>query len=507
MAIFILQPDAQGTCCDCAGRTEPCDTCGGGCAVCVTECTRTGTRDISGVTIVCPAVPFTDNQCTSYNSHYPCPGGGTAVQTAQAQVRLVITELTANVETHAFVFFSNNTSHEFVFTPTSASYTTEYVNVPMPVLDAVGISVTGCTVSCPNVECALTIPALSSPYANLADAQAGIAQRVSNCIGYIAGSATITSFSATNPSTTQLVLAGGLMSNTVRMYVSITVGPGTTNLTVPFSFALATTPASPTASIELFRPESEIVLMSDTVSAFNGTLHLLSIPAGTYVISVFCSGLATTPLSVSGTFTLNSSVAMIVNPVIALYSDSGTKQLQACPKMLLPPISEGAGGSWYVNLAAAQAVLSNPLRVSGCVGYSTGNISAPFTSFSATGSGGSLRFTAGGFNPIFGSNTGSMEGSLNITAGSTITASTSGNFIQLYIYDENGSVIFNQNVSSSSISSDPIPNTGKYTIIVISAATPFVSSITVNVSGGTSTNLIQALYDIGLDCPARLNCS
>lgn len=27
MSIWILQPDADGNCCDCAGRTEPCDSC------------------------------------------------------------------------------------------------------------------------------------------------------------------------------------------------------------------------------------------------------------------------------------------------------------------------------------------------------------------------------------------------------------------------------------------------------------------------------------------------
>lgn len=360
--------------------------------------------------------------------------------------------------------------------------------------------------------CALLIPANldgrtwgTATYADYATAAAAIADRVSNCIGYgeTAGFDSLGSFTAddfTTPGTLALSGVGETGSGSaVTMYVSVTVEASSVMM---IAFTLDT-PNTDGAIIVIYNCADGSTFYSDSGSSSPFTTPAM--PAGGYVIEVIATS-SDGGIAPSATFTITSDKSYVVNPVIALWDDSGTtRQLEACPKMLLPPLTESSG-DWYASCADADAVLSDPLQVASCVAFAENNPLTPFTTFAASG-GSSLILTASGFGGG-GSNTGQMWGSINAAAGDVITATTSGTVSVLTIYDYTGAIVFPQTIGGASVSSTPLPYTGRYIVALTCAGTPGTPSLmdTVTSSGTMTTNEIQALYDTGLTCPATLSC-
>jgi hypothetical protein len=209
-------------------------------------------------------------------------------------------------------------------------------------------------------------------------------------------------------------------------------------------------------------------------------------------------------ISVDIDSTLTFDKVVTVNPAIVSWDDSGTtRKLWACPRMIIPTTF---GNSWYASEADALAVLNNPLKVSGCVGYFENNFFCPSTGFTATG-GGSFSCTVSGMTVC--PNTGYIWCSFNGVKNATITMTASpATFVNISIYDFSGNSLESESSATNSITSGALPYTGQYTIQFLAAASSGVTSITITITSSNtmSTNLIQALYDVDLDCPARLDC-
>ncbi len=242
------------------------------------------------------------------------------------------------------------------------------------------------------------------------------------------------------------------------------------------------------------------------------TSDVFTIPEdGNYIIEINALG-DYDSTSVSCDFTVACDDAMVPNPVIALWDDSGTtRQLEACPRMLIPPLTESTG-EWYADCASASDAIDT--YVIDCIGYCTFGIyqgSAPgdyvFSAYGTT----SLNWTAAvlqdpGEDPIDFSDAGVFYGSINAEAGDTLSFSFSGSPTdsELCIYDNAAEFI--ECISSGS--SSPLPYTGKYIVSLNAIWETQVQSMSAQVtsSGTMSVNEVQALYDVGLTCPARLEC-
>lgn len=385
MALFILQPDSGGNCCDCNGRLEPCDSCGEG----------------------------------------------------------------------------------------------------------------GC-------ECALLLPPFVAPYIDYATASGVITDPllVADCIAHNEVSLSMISFSASFNGTTFTV--SGAWSSSVSSFGYVWV-----------SIAAK---ASATITVSANAGSSFDGVIYDC----NGTTVETLGPAATPITSAalpaagvyYLRLLPNSPPMGGGPFTactitVTSSDTFTVNPVIAQWDDAGTtRKLWACPKMLLPPLTESTG-EWYASQAVAQSEIST--MTSNCVGYFTGATS--MSAFSSVSSGTSVSISA--TTGVFNINSGFIYLSVNATAGSTISflfSVSSGTALgQLVVYDDTGGGIYTSSVTTSSpITSSTLPYAGRYIIkLFISRTTGGVPIGTVysgTVSGFDSVNLIQALYDVGLQCAARLNC-
>lgn len=503
MAIWILQPDADGNCCDCTGRTEPCDSCGG-CGSCTYECVS----ETSGFSCR-PDLNGTHDYCATINATIPgCEEFPTETILQTAQVRLVLSELTPNVETTAHVYFSDNTQHDFVFTPTSDTYTTEYVSIPNPAFNDPDISVNGCSVDC-ECSCSLLIPPFSSPYADYTTASTALATNVFDCLLYVSGN--VTTGSATFDGTTFSIGTNyALGVNALlgaSLYGSIAATSGATitaNYTITTDgFLIGELPPK----LRLLDCSSGAMIDEDSGSGIAGTFTV-TVPAdGIYVI-VF-SAVVDSASTLNTLVNITSSAAFMVNPVIAQYADgSTTRQKEACPKMFLPPLTE-ATGNWYEDCASAAAVLTNPIQVSNCVGYSEGG-----DTFTAVG-GSSLVLTSSTdftVDPRF-----TMWGSINAVIGDSLSVSfiLSGDHgfpvHAAALYDYTGTLI---GTITTSGSFSPCPYTGRYIIRIGVGRNDgvftdaFSGSATITSSGTMSTNQIQALYATSplLTCAGRLNC-
>lgn len=237
-----------------------------------------------------------------------------------------------------------------------------------------------------------------------------------------------------------------------------------------------------------------------------------TIPAdGTYLISLIYPS--------PSARTVSSTGAMVINPVIALWDDSGTtRQLEACPKMLIPPLTESTG-DWYENCAAAADAMDPETGYVGtnCITY---NLSPNYASFSATG-GSSLALTCATSTVTPGFK---QYASINLVAGQslsmafTATADTGSFQTGVEVYDDTGTLLDSNlsavNAASGTLNAFPAtgsvaPYTGRYIVAwFVNAVLGSISSgsATFTSSGTMSVNSIQALYDTGLDCPSRLNC-
>jgi hypothetical protein len=229
--------------------------------------------------------------------------------------------------------------------------------------------------------------------------------------------------------------------------------------------------------------------------------------------------------TLTGTFTISSSL-LVVNPVIARWDDSGTvRYLEACPKTIIPSV-----GSFYASEAIAQTAIADD--VSGCIGYN----------LSVSSDGSTRVFTASGFtfsavytpsviplsSIVIGQKT--ILCSINCLAGETISMDYSiivgtglrrTTEVEMNIYDLNFQAVSlnDVNISDSGpisgtiTSSIAMPFTGKYYIQMLFKERTFESffdslslTYTISSSGTITMNQIQAAYDVNLSCGARLNC-
>jgi len=214
---------------------------------------------------------------------------------------------------------------------------------------------------------------------------------------------------------------------------------------------------------------------------------------------------------VESSFDFSFSANMVIAPAVALWDDSGTtRELEACPKMLLPPLTESTG-DWYADCATAATVMASSNDVSNCVGYNEQDLTPFPGTFTATDGGTSLALNyASSLNPFLGA--GPCWGSINAASGQTITITLTGDFtgVSADIYDDTGTLVESLPSGAGPLVSSALPYTGRYTIkITLGGGFSSVNGgATITSSGTMSVNQIQALYATTplLDCPARLNC-
>ena len=385
------------------------------------------------------------------------------------------------------------------------------MNIFNPSLFAVRAPCMPCCTAPTECACALLIPPANvsspGPYASLSDAQAAIANLVSNCIGFTGGFVVNpTSFVATytSPDSLELNTSTAAAEGAITSWASINAPAGAV-LTVDFS--VSGTLSDPAVIAILFQCDgtSVVELLEDDSGSPAGTLTFSALASdGEYIIYLTYFGGPSSPFSAD--FVITSSATLMPNPVIALWDDSGTtRQLEACPKMLLPPLTENTG-NWYADCASAAAVITS-IQVSNCIGYSDDSFSTTFA-FTATDAGTSLTLAgsanAGGAGLV-------CWASLNAEVGKTITVTWSNSIGgAAAIYDQYGNLVDGNTPfgDPSAFTSMALPATGRYTIYTqqFTDLTNPPGSAIITSSGAMSVNPIQALYDAGLTCPARLNC-
>lgn len=207
------------------------------------------------------------------------------------------------------------------------------------------------------------------------------------------------------------------------------------------------------------------------------------------------------------TFTIAPSVnPMTVNPVIALWDDSGTtRKLWACPKLLLPPLTESTG-TWYASCADAATAITD--QVSNCMGY-IGNpgdwtFSATDGGTSLTLDGGAAVGTPSGFD-VWGGINGVAAATISISLSATVGGGAGSAFFTLNLYDDTGTLIA---TSATSSLSHALPYTGRYTVEAACSIGPpnWIDTASASITGIASVNPIQARYDLGLTCAGTLDC-
>ena len=368
-------------------------------------------------------------------------------------------------------------------------------------------------------QCALLIPSFDTPYADYATAVAALADYVVDCYSYAGAggfSAPIDTHTITIGSTVDgnLVLnVGGGAEIAGRLCFSLKSGDVIT-CTGGISSDGSVDPDARPASYTLYLYDCTdgSTLAFDNMQggdsqSVSGSLSV-TVPAdGTYVIGVLGSCAVIGGTATTMTYSLSFTDTWTLNPVIAQWDDSGTtRQLEACPKMLLPPLTESTG-TWYADCAAADAALTSA-KVSNCIGYieSLTNVS----SFTATDGGTSLTLA-----PTMTSATasgGATWGSLNAADGATLTfTGTVGAgtvSLDVVIYDSLGAVVQSSGATTSPWVSSALAYAGRYTVKVTvgTSSTTTTFSCAITSSGTITVNDIQAAYDVVLDCPARLNC-
>lgn len=373
------------------------------------------------------------------------------------------------------------------------------------------VPVTGC-------PCNLSLPPFNlSPDPSYADAVTRL-DRAVNCICWAPGS----TFSPGEVTATNLVpdvieldadftiVTPPSQSLSLSMYDSVTVDEGAV-LTVTWNI-----PSRRAGGCAFYIYECDYTLGSGLVEVYEITTNVGShamgaLPAGTYVIvSVAESALGEDHYQAS--FTISSSETMVVNPVVCRWNDSGTVRiLEACPKMYIPFLTESTD-DWYADETAAQDAIDD--QVHNCLAYT--NVSSPNLTMTAT-SGSTFQMDWEWGNP---SGTSSFDGAFSINAeeGDILTLSWSydgGDTISeasFDISDYNGDLVESLDSLSSVIVSSALPYTGRYIITVMISfydGTEFMTgaSASISSSGTISSNTVQALYNRGVDCPSRLNCS
>lgn len=359
-------------------------------------------------------------------------------------------------------------------------------------------------------SCALLIPPFGSPYADYATAETAIADQTDNCIGYCVqdgdtgnvfsfafDGTTITGSADTASSSSTLALYSDC-------YFSVSLKSGAT-VTVPWSISTDGDETVVGASIvdcaTGYSVAGEIIPPDAGAS---GTLSFVVPADGEYVLLI--SGLGIGILTyVNFAFTVTCDMDYWVNPVIALWDDSGTtRNLWACPKLLLPPLTESTG-DWYADATAAATAIST--LTNGCKGYieSTTNVS----SFSASGTTSltlAETLTAGAMScPTVWGGINAVDAA-TITSTITVGAGTAGQTVT--IYDDTGTQVETSGATTSPWTSAALPYTGRYTVKIAMTSSSNTTSMSAAItsSGTMSVNTVQARYDLGLVCAATDDC-
>ncbi len=373
-----------------------------------------------------------------------------------------------------------------------------------PALFAASINCLPCCNQPAECACALLIPPFGLPaFSDYAAAAAALAANVAGCyLYYFPGDAvgTLVSLSAAFDGAT---LTGTVVSMrdggpSPVLMVKVT---GLAGKTISWAYtSSATSGGFVGSSLLLYDCNFGYITQADGSSASETLTVTLPADGGYYLyFNLGWAGGAATALTVNNTVTCDG--VCTCDPVIALWDDSGTtRQLEACPKLLLPPLTESTG-DWYADCAAAAAVLTDPLQVSNCIGYCAPEYGS--TDFSASG-GSSPSFTvtngSGGMAVYF---------SVNAAAGDVLTFTWTGDRVGiLEVYDDAGVLVSSDIQYPGPATSVALPYSGKYTIRAALLAADMSTSYSgaISSSGAMTTNPPQALYDIGLDCPARLDC-
>lgn len=354
------------------------------------------------------------------------------------------------------------------------------------------------------------------PYDNYTDAAAFIAAwNIVDCIVYFGfGSSDVYTSLSTSFDGTTLTAGGTNNPGGPSLGISVVAQFGFSALagTVSIGFTITSDGAGPSCSATLYDSAGAFVA-TDGASGTSGTLTLTIPSDGIYSIVINgTDGLS--PSYVTGAYTVTSTATYWVNPIALIWDDGGTPRLlEACPRMLLPPLTEDTL-DWYADETEAAAVLASA-NVSNCVGY---NEAASFQSFTATDGGTSLTLACDAINTDPSPQT--MWGSVNGTAGATISiaysdagAATSPVYsAELYAYDGALLETFTSISDPNPFVTSALPYSGRYIIKVSGSALlaptiHFIPAFVITSSGTLSVNPIQALYDVGLDCAARLDCT
>jgi len=369
-----------------------------------------------------------------------------------------------------------------------------------------------CTPAPADCSCALLIPPFAAPYADYATAETAIADQTDNCIGYCVqdgdtgnvfsfafDGTTITGSADTASSSEALALSS-------YCYFSVSLKSGAT-VTVPWSISTDGAETAVSASI-VDCATGDGVAGEDILpdAGASGTLSFVVPADGEYVLLI--SGLVISLgilTYVNFAFTVTCDMDYWVNPVIALWDDSGTtRQLWACPKLLLPPLTESTG-TWYADATAAATAIST--LTNGCKGYieSTTNVS----SFSASGTTSltlAETLTAGAMScPTVWGGINAVDAA-TITSTITVGAGTAGQTVT--IYDDTGTQVETSGATTSPWTSAALPYTGRYTVKIAMTSSSNTTSMSAAItsSGTMSVNTVQARYDLGLVCAATDDC-
>lgn len=455
MALFILQPDAEGNCCECDGRTEPCNSCGEP-AVC--DC-------------------FYKISTASSSSESPIFFQQVAIASPCPNVS-VATDLLASNAT-CFVSFSRGGTSLTPLVSKSSSYDNNILNIS----ESVGIT--------PRQD------TIANQIIFLANVAVGSKITVNyNCVS-AGNNAYISSI--------VLQVAGPCATSPVIDRVQLT----------PIDFGYSSTQNGTITMTTPFLEEGEYLILLQSAA--------LPMSIGDNVSNLTSTFNVTTT---SGPF--------LPSPIVALYDDSGTtRQLEACPKMVIP--SPTNSSSWYTTEAFAQeainenvldckiAVFSNIAM--DCQGVpDPSGIDGDFSGTATSVISNSVLVSSSAIDATYGCFFISYIEILG-TPGATVSVESiySGQVlnlnacytVQLATDNEGG---FFQSGTGTSLIDSVIPANGRALFIFKIAAyarfepassyTPFSIRVDFTISSSVSFEQldIQALYDVDLDCPARLNC-
>lgn len=380
------------------------------------------------------------------------------------------------------------------------------MNVFDPALFAAGAPCIPCCGGEPPAECACALlippPIGASPYADYSTASGVLADplKVASCLAffdvYSGAAVTASATPGSNSLTLDQTYSG---ESAVSMWVSLNLVAGQT-----LSAACTGTysgggpgPDDPSSGLAVFGCDGTF-LYADSAQG-TGTYNYSVTTDGVYIIVVDFAA----PVFFTGGWTaanvVLSATTLVPNPVIALWDDSGTtRQLEACPKLYIPTLTESTG-SWYADETDAQSAIDT--YAVDCLVF----VDTPYDVFTVTG-GNSL--------VIHNESSGAMQAwaSVNAEVGKTLNLAYTVSPIHvntdMTIYDYEGNLVEYVADTGSPLVSSGLPYTGRYILKFLSVvgSSPKVTDLTLTSSGTMSTNEIQALYDVSLSCPARLDC-